>query len=50
MAYAIWAGAGTALTALVGIIIYKEKFDNKKMIALILIIGGVTLLNIDGTH
>ncbi|WP_068672231.1 multidrug efflux SMR transporter [Oceanobacillus sp. Castelsardo] len=45
-AYAIWAGLGTALTALVGIIIYKENFNSKTLYGLILIIGGVTLLNI----
>ncbi|UJL46039.1 multidrug efflux SMR transporter [Virgibacillus sp. NKC19-16] len=46
MAYAIWAGVGTALTALVGVTIYKEKFNFTKGIGLILIIGGVVLLNI----
>lgn len=50
VAYAIWAGVGTALTALVGIIIYKEGFNSKKLVGLVLIIGGVILLNIGGTH
>ncbi|MED1472390.1 multidrug efflux SMR transporter [Bacillus salipaludis] len=45
VAYAIWAGVGTALTALVGITIYKEKFNSKKLFGLVLIIGGVILLN-----
>jgi multidrug resistance protein EbrA len=51
-AYAIWAGLGTALTALVGFIIYKENFHRKKLFGLILIIGGVILLNVanGGTH
>lgn len=30
VAYAIWAGLGTVLTAMVGIIIYKENVNRKK--------------------
>ena len=45
VAYAIWAGVGTALTALVGILFYKEAFNLKKSIGILLIIGGVVLLN-----
>lgn len=45
VAYAIWAGVGTALTALVGIIFYKETLHIKKAIGILLIIGGVVLLN-----
>lgn len=50
MAYAIWAGLGTALTALVGITIYKEKFSRNKLIGIALIIGGVILLNFGRVH
>ncbi|WP_010094722.1 DMT family transporter [Ornithinibacillus scapharcae] len=50
VAYAIWAGVGTALTALVGIIIYKEGFNSKKLFGLVLIISGVIFLNIGGAH
>lgn len=50
VAYAIWAGLGTALTAVVGFTIYKEKFSSKKLIGLVLIIGGVILLNFGGVH
>ncbi len=50
VAYAIWAGLGTALTALVGVFIYKEHFNMKKLWGLVLIIGGVILLNIGGGH
>ena len=44
--YAIWSGVGTALTALVGIIIYKETFNRNKIFGLVLIISGVFLLNL----
>ncbi|GAB2540258.1 DMT family transporter [Gracilibacillus alcaliphilus] len=50
MAYAIWSGLGTALTALAGVILYKEGFNSKKFIGLSLIIGGVILLNLGGVH
>jgi multidrug resistance protein EbrA len=50
VAYAVWAGLGTALTALVGVLIYKENFNRKKFWGLALIIGGVILLNVGGAH
>ncbi|MFS0576386.1 multidrug efflux SMR transporter [Sporosarcina sp. 179-K 3D1 HS] len=45
LAYAIWSGVGTALTALAGIIFYKEEINLKKSMGILLIIGGVALLN-----
>ncbi|WP_284145189.1 DMT family transporter [Peribacillus frigoritolerans] len=45
-AYAIWSGIGTALTALVGVIVYKEGFNLKKLLGLVLIIGGVVVLKL----
>ncbi|MCP1490345.1 multidrug efflux SMR transporter [Peribacillus frigoritolerans] len=45
-AYAIWSGIGTALTALVGVIVYKENFNLKKFLGLVLIIGGVVVLKL----
>lgn len=46
MVYAIWAGVGTALTSLVGVLVYKEIFNMKKLTRIFLIIAGVVLLNI----
>lgn len=45
-AYAIWSGIGTALTALVGVIVYKESFNLRKFFGLVLIIGGVVVLKL----
>jgi multidrug resistance protein EbrA len=45
-AYAIWSGVGTALTALVGVLAYKESLNVKKVAGLLLIIGGVVLLKL----
>ena len=50
IAYAIWAGVGTALTAIVAVLVFKEKFHFKKGLGLVLIIGGVILLNSGGIH
>ncbi|MCI9129179.1 MAG: multidrug efflux SMR transporter [Eggerthellaceae bacterium] len=47
--YGLWAGAGTALTAIVGAIIWKEGFSSKKIAGIILIIVGVVVLEM-GIH
>lgn len=47
-AYAIWSGLGTALIATIGIIAFRESFNIPKLVGLVLIIGGVVLLNIKG--
>jgi len=44
-AYAIWAGLGMALTAGVGVVLFKEEMSFLKTLALLLIIGGVVILN-----
>ena len=45
--YAIWAGAGTALTVMVGILFFKEKANKNVFIGVFLIIVGVVLLNLE---
>lgn len=45
LAYAIWSGAGTALTALIGILIWNDPFNLLTGISLLIIIGGLVLLN-----
>lgn len=49
-AYAIWSGVGTALTALVGVIVYKESINLKKCLGLVLIICGVIVLKLSSSH
>ncbi len=44
-AYAVWAGMGTALTALVGIVLFHEDISIFKTIAFLTIIAGVVILN-----
>lgn len=51
LAYAIWAGVGTALIAMAGFLFFKEAFSLSKGIALLLIVSGVALLNaVRGEH
>jgi multidrug resistance protein EbrB len=45
LAYAIWSGVGTALTALIGVFVWGELFNTLMLSGIILIIGGVILLN-----
>jgi small multidrug resistance pump len=48
--YAVWAGLGTAGIALVGVLVLGESWDVLKGIALVMIIGGVVILNLHGAH
>ncbi|AIF67410.1 hypothetical protein GZ22_12690 [Terribacillus saccharophilus] len=44
-AYATWSGAGTALTAMIGITVFEESASWMKFIGLALVIVGLVLLN-----
>jgi small multidrug resistance pump len=46
VAYAIWSGAGTALIALIGVVLYKQKLDPAAMLGIGLIVAGVLVLNL----
>lgn len=50
IAYAIWSGIGTALTALIGVYIWKEEVSLTAVIGIGLIVAGVVLLNLKGAH
>ncbi|MGG7619111.1 DMT family transporter [Bacillus coreaensis] len=45
LAYAIWSGVGTALTALIGVIFWGEVLTILMLVGIVFIIGGVVLLN-----
>ncbi|MET8553545.1 multidrug efflux SMR transporter [Streptomyces sp. NPDC004959] len=49
-AYAIWAGAGTALIALIGMVFLGESVTPARLAGTALVIGGVVLLNLGGAH
>jgi small multidrug resistance pump len=44
--YAIWAGAGIVLVALLGWVLYRQALDIPAIIGIALIIGGVVVINV----
>ncbi len=48
VAYAIWAGLGTALIAVIGAFFFGETLGTIKIIGIGLIVAGVVALNIEG--
>ncbi|MET8581771.1 multidrug efflux SMR transporter [Streptomyces collinus] len=49
-AYAIWSGAGTAAIAVLGLLLFGEGMTAAKVAGLVLIVGGVVVLNLGGAH
>ncbi|MFE2159563.1 DMT family transporter [Streptomyces lydicus] len=50
-AYAIWAGAGTAVIAAIGMVFLGESASALKILGVLLVIAGVVVLNLGGaTH
>lgn len=45
-AYAVWSGVGTALTAIVGFFIFKEKIQKETVVGIVLIIIGLVLMRL----
>ena len=50
LTYAVWAAAGTALIAAIGIVAFGEPATTLKLLSLALIIAGVAGLNVAGSH
>ena len=48
LAYAIWAGLGTAIISIIGIFYFQEAVTTLKMVSLVLVVAGVVGLNISG--
>ncbi|WP_250285960.1 MULTISPECIES: DMT family transporter [unclassified Frankia] len=48
--YAIWAGLGTALVVVIGIVGLNESVTVAKVLGVTLIIAGVIVLNLGGAH
>ncbi|WP_223879251.1 DMT family transporter [Chitinimonas arctica] len=46
VAYAVWAGAGTALMAVIGIVLFGESISPLKLVSIVLIVLGVIGLNL----
>ncbi|MEO3811110.1 multidrug efflux SMR transporter [Sphaerisporangium sp. B11E5] len=50
VAYAVWAGVGTAAIAVIGALFLGESLTLAKVSGILLIITGVVLLNLAGAH
>ncbi|WIM40313.1 multidrug efflux SMR transporter [Paenibacillus sp. PK4536] len=48
MTYAIWSGVGAVATALISVLIWKEKINTGSMVGIALIVVGVVVLNLFG--
>jgi len=48
--YAIWAGVGTAAVAVIGVILFGDSMPFIKIMGIGLIIIGVAMVNLGGTH
>ncbi|OIQ90553.1 quaternary ammonium compound-resistance protein QacC [mine drainage metagenome] len=46
LTYAVWAGSGTALTALVGMLYFNESADAVRLLGFAFIVMGVVTLNV----
>ena len=46
IAYATWSGAGTLLTMIIGMVLFKERFRMSGYIGLVLLLGGIIALNL----
>ena len=49
IAYAIWAGVGIILTAIVGYFVFKQSLDIAALIGIGLIVSGVVVINMFST-
>ena len=46
VAYALWSGIGIVLTVLAGLILWREPLDWARVTGIILIIGGILIINL----
>jgi len=49
VAYAIWSGLGTVATAVISVLVWKEKLNLGSAIGILLIVVGVVVLNMYGS-
>ena len=49
-AYAVWAGAGTAVIAAIGMVFLGEAVSAARVVGVLLVIAGVIVLNLGGAH
>jgi len=50
VAYAMWSGLGTAAIVAIGIVFLNEPISFQKIVGVLLVIGGVSVLNLGGAR
>jgi small multidrug resistance pump len=50
IAYAVWAGAGVVLVTIISWLVFKEFLSWVQIAGIVLVIGGVLLLELGGKH
>jgi small multidrug resistance pump len=50
IAYAIWAGAGVVVVAVISWLVFHEALTWQQIVGMVLVIGGVGLLELGGKH
>lgn len=50
VAYAMWSGFGTAAIVAIGVVFLHEPISFTKIAGVVLVIGGVAVLNLGGAH
>jgi len=50
IAYAIWAGVGVVLVVVISWLFFKESLTPVQIAGMVLVIGGVTMLELGGKH
>lgn len=46
LAYAIWSGLGVVLISMIGLVVFKQRLDVPAIIGLVMIVGGVVVINL----
>ena len=50
IAYAVWAGIGVVLVAVISWLVFKESLTWMQVAGIVLVVAGVTLLELGGRH
>ncbi len=50
VAYAMWSGLGTAAIVAIGVLFLHEPINLAKIVGVVMVIGGVAVLNLGGAH
>lgn len=50
LAYAMWSGLGTAAIVAIGVVFLREPVSAQKVLGVLLVVGGVAVLNLGGAH